>query len=801
MKKLLSAMAMMALPCIAFAQFTLTGTVKNKSTNEPVAGAAISIENTYYTVTSNAEGKYQVKNLEEGNYIVHVWMLGYEMLTGHLSIAGNIDHDLLLTESSVLGDEVIIQATRADERSGVAYTNVSKDEIEKSNLGQDVPYLLNSLPSVVVTSDAGAGVGYSGIRIRGTDPSRINVTINGIPVNDAESQGTFWVDIPDIASSIDNMQVQRGVGTSTNGAGAFGGSINVQTTKLNAKPYAELNNSYGSFNTIKNTLLAGSGLIDSAWTFDTRLSNIRSDGYIDRASSDLGSYYVSGAYYGKSTIIKAITFSGVEETYQAWYGVHEDSLKTNRTFNPAGMYFDEAGNMKFYDNQVDHYRQDYYQLHFSKMINPSLNLNAALHYTKGSGYYEEYKEDQGFGDYGLDTIVIDSANIISTTDLIRRKWLDNDFYGFTFSANYDSHKQLAFTFGGGWNKYDGDHFGEITWAQYAGNSSIRERYYNDNAVKTDLNVFAKAAYTFAERLHVFTDLQYRSINYTFLGFDADLDNVTQTAKLSFINPKAGITYDLNEQANVYASYSMGNKEPNRDDYTQSTPSSRPLHETLNDIEIGYRHNMKKAAWSLNAYYMMYKNQLVLTGEINDVGAYNRSNVDDSYRAGIEAEFGWKIFEQLEWAGNVTLSRNKIKNFVEYIDDYDTYTQIAKEYAETDIAFSPNIVASSIISFSPVKSMEMSLFTKYVGKQYLDNTSNDSRKIDPYLTNDLRASYSIKLKKMREIGITFIANNIFNELYESNGYTFSYIYGGEFITENYYYPQAEFNWLAGVSLKF
>lgn len=800
MKKFISAMALLALPCLASAQFLVGGIVKNKATSEPMPGAIVSVEGTFINVRTDVEGVFRIAGMKAGTHIIHVQMLGYAPITDTIRLSSDLEKIYELHESPLLVDEVIVQATRAGEGSALAYSNVNKKDIEKINLGQDMPYLLNQTPSVVVTSDAGAGVGYTGIRIRGTDPSRINVTINGIPVNDAESQGMFWVDLPDLASSIDNIQVQRGVGTSTNGAGAFGGSVNIQTIKLNPKPYAELNNSYGSFNTVKNTVMAGTGLIDSAWAFDARLSNISSDGYIDRASSKLGSYYVSGAYYGKSTIVKAITFSGVEETYQAWYGVHKDSLKTNRTFNPAGMYFDANGNILYYDNQVDHYRQDYYQLHFSKMLSADLNLNAALHYTKGYGYYEEYKEDQELGAYGLENVVIDSNNIITSTDLIRRKWLDNDFYGFTFSANYDTHKRLLLTLGGGWNQYDGDHFGEVIWAQYASNGSIRHRYYEDNGVKTDLNFFAKANYSIMKRLHAFADIQYRTIYYKFLGFNSNLENVSQDASLAFINPKAGITYDISDKINIYASYSIGNKEPNRDDYTQSTPESRPKHETLNDIEAGYRHHTGKAAWSVNLYYMMYKNQLVLTGEINDVGAYNRSNVDESYRAGVEAEFGWKIIKNLEWAANVTLSRNRIKNFSEFIDDYDNGVQLVNIYEETDIAFSPNMIAANIITYSPLKGAEISLLSKYVGEQFLDNTSNKNRMIEAYFVNDARISYSFKTKKIKEIGLSLMVNNVFNEMYESNGYTYSYVYGG-MVTESFYYPQAGINWLAGLSLKF
>lgn len=800
MKKLISAIAFLAMPCIAAAQFTLSGTITGTGQNTPLPFATVTVDETFLHVQTNLEGAYMLRNLPAGKHVIRISMLGFKTLTDTILLSSDMQKTYRLKEAGTVMDEVIVQATRANEQSAVAYANITKKEIDKINLGQDVPYLLNQTPSVVVTSDAGAGVGYTGIRIRGTDPSRINVTINGIPVNDAESQGTFWVDLPDIASSFDNVQVQRGIGTSTNGAGAFGGSINIQTTKLNPKPYAELHNSYGSFNTIKNTVMAGTGLLDSAWAFDARLSNLKSDGYIDRASADLGSYYVSGAWYGKSTMVKAITFSGVEETYQAWYGVHKDSLESNRTFNPAGMYFDEEGNIRYYDNQVDHYRQDYYQLHFSKLISQKLNFNAALHYTKGGGYYEEYKEDAALSDYGLNEIMIDSSNTISYTDLIRRKWLDNDFYGATFSANYDPYKKLSVTLGGAWNRYDCDHFGEVIWAQFASNGNIRHRYYDDNAVKTDLNVFGKVLYNFSKKLSAFADVQYRMVDYTFLGFNSDRVNITQNAALNFINPKAGITYNINERANLYVFYGRGNKEPNRDDYTQSTPQSRPKHETLDDIEAGYRHNMKRAAWSINAYYMMYKNQLVLTGEVNDVGAYNRSNVEDSYRAGVEAELGVKVLKNLEWAGNVTFSRNKIANFKEYIDDYDNGGQMVNTYTETDIAFSPEIIAANMITFSPVKGGEITLMSKYVGEQFLDNTSDRDRMIDAFFVNDLRMTYSFKPEKFGEISLKLHVNNLFNEIYESNGYTYSYIYGG-LVTESFYYPQAGINWLAGLSLKF
>jgi iron complex outermembrane receptor protein len=800
---------------LSFSQISISGKVSDKKNGNSVAGATIRISNTFIAAQSKSDGSFQIRNLKPGKYVIQVSLIGYKPINDSLDLSSDKTLSYELEENSVLMDEVIVTATRADKLSAMAYTSISKEQIAEQNLGQDLPYLLNQQPSVVTTSDAGAGVGYTGIRIRGSDATRVNVTINGIPVNDAESQGTYWVDLPDIASSIDNIQLQRGVGTSSNGAGAFGGSLNIQTTKLNPKAYAEWNSSYGSFNTIKNTVNVGTGLINERFAVDARLSKINSDGFIDRSSADLRSYYLSGAYYGKKNIIKFITFSGYEETYQAWNGVPEARLRgddqgmQDHIFN---NYLDAADasnllnsnsrtyNSYTYDNQVDHYVQTYYQLHFSHEFNRNWNSNIALYYTKGKGYYEEYKKGQAFSSYGLPDVEVGSE-VISSTDLVRRRWLDNDLFGTTFSLNYNSQKKLSGVIGGGWNNYTGQHYGEIIWAQYASTGTIHHQYYRDTANKNDFNIFIKANYAVTKKLNVFADLQYRMINYSFLGFDDSLNNVDQTATLSFLNPKAGISYELIPNAFVYASYSIGNKEPSRADYTQSTPTSRPKHETLNDLEIGYKHSTKSAAWSVNIYHMDYKNQLVLTGEINDVGAYNRTNVAKSYRQGIEAEFGVKIIKSLSWSGNITFSKNKIKNFKEYIDNYDSTAQRVIVYSETDIAYSPGIIAGSTITFEPVKNLKFSFISKYVGEQYLDNTSNKSRKLDAFFVNDLRINYNFKTKYIREIGFTLAINNLFAEQYESNGYTFGYIYGNKHIVENFYYPQAGLNYMAGVTLKF
>lgn len=807
--------SLLTVSALAFSQFSISGKVTSKKNQESIPGATISINNTFLTAQSKSDGSFEIKNLKAGSYVLQVSFIGYQALTDSFQLAADLSKTYELEESAVLMDEVIISSTRADEKSAMAYSLVNKQQIAEQNLGQDLPYLLNQLPSVVTTSDAGAGVGYTGIRIRGSDATRVNVTINGIPVNDAESQGTYWVDLPDIASSVESIQLQRGVGTSTNGAGAFGGSLNIQTTRLNPKGYGEWNSSYGSFNTMKNTVNVGSGLINDKFSVDARLSKISSDGFIDRASSDLRSYYLSAAYYGKKNIVKFITFSGYEETYQAWYGIPQSKLRGDQ----AGMtdyifnnYLDaeEASNLLnshnrtynpyTYNNQVDHYVQNYYQLHFSHEFSRNWNSNIALHYTKGKGYYEEFKKNESFASYGLPDVYI-GTDTITSTNLVRRRWLDNDFYGATFSLNYNSFKKLSAVIGGAWNNYYGLHYGEIIWAQYAMNNDIHQHYYNDTANKSDFNIFVKANYAVTKKLNVFADLQYRMVNYSFLGFDDSLKNVEQSAALSFFNPKLGLSYNLKENINVYASYSVGNKEPGRDDYTQSTPSSRPKPETLNDLEIGYRHSTKMAMWGLNLYYMDYKNQLVLTGEINDVGAYNRTNVAKSYREGIEAELNIKLLKSLTWNANVTLSKNKIKDFKEYIDNYDSTAQRVITYTESDIAFSPNVIAGSTICFESLKNLKFSFISKYVGKQYLDNTSNEERRLDAFFVNDLRINYSFKTKLIREIGLALTINNLFSEQYESNGYTWGYIYGGKHTVENFYYPQAGINYLVGLTLKF
>lgn len=792
MKKFIFAFtAAVALPGMLWAQLTLQGKISDQDDHTALSRASITL-NGNISIQSKTDGSYIFNNLKAGDYQLKVSYVGYQSKTLSLSLTENKTKNVVLQKSLLLADEVMVNATRASENSATTFKNLSKEDIAKNNFGQDLPYLLDQTPGVVTFSDAGAGVGYTGLRIRGSDATRVNVTINGIPYNDPESQGSFWVNLPDFASSVDNIQIQRGVGTSTNGAGAFGGSLNIQTGKLRDSAYFETNNSGGSYNTLKNSLNLGTGLINGKFAFDGRLSRIVSDGYMDKASSDLKSYFVSGAYYGKNSLLRLNVFSGKEKTYQAWNGVPESKLTTDRRYNEFT-----------YDDQTDNYQQDHYQLLYSKSFSDKLSANAALHYTKGRGYYEEFKVDQKFAAYGLDTLFIGTTTI-AKTDLVRRRWLDNQFYGATYSVRYQPNTALDFTLGGAYNEYSGDHYGEIIWAKFSSQRKIHDRYYEDDAFKSDFNIYGKANYQL-NKLALFADLQYRTIYYKFFGFDYNQNNVTQNATLNFFNPKIGFTYAVDANSNFYASYSVGNKEPNRKDYTLSTPQSRPKAERLNDVEVGYRIRNQWVSAGANAYLMDYKNQLVLTGQINDVGSYIRSNVDKSYRSGIELDATFGISPKLSWALTSAFSQNKVKNFVEYIDKYTFgggyQGQQVNTYGKTDIAFSPNYVGSSTIAYKLVDNFEIALLSKYVSKQYLDNTSNEQRKLDAFFVNNLRLNYSFKLKGVKSLELGLLVNNIFNELYESNGYTFSAFYDGALETSNYYFPQAETNFLVSLNLKF
>ncbi len=798
---------------ISFSQFSIKGSVQS-SQGEKLAWSRITIEDTYVSTLTNEDGQFELTNLKADKYVLVIRSLGYDILKKEVDLTKNIsDLNIELKEMAYMYDKIIVEAVRAGDKTPTTYTNLSSKDIEKQNFGQDLPFLFQGTPSTVVTSDAGAGVGYTGIRIRGVDPTRTNVTINGIPINDSESHGVFWVNMPDFASSVDNIQIQRGVGTSSNGAAAFGASINIETNDINREAYAVLDNSYGSFNTIKNTIKAGSGLINDKFTVDMRLSNIQSEGYIDRASSNLKSLYVSGAWLGKKSILKANVFMGREKTYQAWWGTPQSVLSGNQdsivAFADRNWVFGddrdnllESGrtyNYYTYDNEVDNYGQDHYQLHFLHEVNKNLNFSVAGHYTRGKGYFEQYKAGEDFSTYGFDPLVF-TNDTVTTTDVIRRRWLDNHFYGGVFALNYNK-KNLDLTFGGSANAYQGGHYGEVIWAEFASQSDIRDRYYDNDAFKIDLMSYLKATYSIKD-FTFYGDLQYRHIDYNFLGFD-EVDGVIvtldQNTSYDFFNPKLGLMYDIDEKNNVYASFAIGSREPTRGDFIESTPTSRPLPEQLQNAEVGYRLKTKNVFVNANYYLMNYKNQLILTGQVNDVGAYVRDNVSKSYRTGVELEAGAMLGKKVSVSANLTLSQNKIPTFIEYIDDYDNGGQIEITHTNSDLAFSPNIIGSAAVSYEPLKNLFFTLTSKYVGKQFLDNTSNDYRSLDAYFISHLRADYSFETKVFKEIKVGVAVNNIFNHFYANNGYTYGWYAGGAYARENFMYPQAGINFLGRLSL--
>jgi iron complex outermembrane receptor protein len=811
------------------AQFVIRGKVISQD-QKPLNGVNIVISETYYKTNSDLEGAFSFNRLQSGKYTLVFSKPGLEVRKEEVILTDkDVALEIRLDQSAVTMEEIQVSAVRASEKTPTTYTNLSSKEIRQINYGQDLPFLLDGTPSTVVTSDAGAGIGYTGIRIRGVDPTRTNVTVNGIPLNDSESHGVFWVNMPDFASSAESIQVQRGVGTSSNGAAAFGSSINIKTDNIRKTAYAEIDNSAGSFNTFRNTIKAGTGLIDGKFAVDARLSRISSDGFIDRASSNLKAFYVSGALVGKNSVLKANVFSGIEKTYQAWYGVpgaklsgDKESLLTHfyNNYYPGGLYEtaqDSANlfssnantyNYYTYENESDNYQQDHYQLHYTQNFFTGLTMNLSGHLTRGRGYYEQYRRNEDFSGYGLEPLVIGNDTVTST-DLIRQRWLDNIFYGSVLSFDFKGKKGLDVLAGGAWNYYDGAHFGEIVWARYASQSETGKRYYDNSAQKTEVNAFLKANYQW-KSLNLFGDVQVREIHYAYESGVESFGNgkpQRNAIDFTFFNPKAGAMYDISPKNNVYASVSVAHREPVRDDFFQSTENSRPRPERLVNVEMGHRYRGKKLFVNANYYLMEYKDQLILTGEINDVGAYVRTNVESSYRTGVELESGYLISEKWKVVGNISLSKNKIREFKEFVDNYDNYDQNGNmiqtviEHKNTDIAFSPGVIASLTLTYKPLRDLELNFANKYVGAQFLDNTSNDSKAINAYLVSHARIGYTIRTKGTCLIDLGLLVNNLFDTSFQNNGYTWGYIYGGQRITENYYYPQAGRNYMLRLAVRF
>jgi len=820
--------ALLALPCSsAWAQGPVSGTVTDARTGTALPGATVLLDGAA-TAATDAAGAFAIPVVPAGAHELRITFVGYEPLVQ--TLRGQATEQRLspgLQPGGILTGEALVTASRANERTATAYTNLSKQDLAQRNFGQDLPYLLDQTPSVVVNSDAGAGVGYTDIRIRGTSNTGINMTINGVPLNDAESHGSFLINLPDLASSVNSLQVQRGVGTSQNGGAAFGASINISTLDNRREAYGETQNSFGSFNTWKNNVSFGTGLLGGHFTFDGRLSRISSEGYMNRAASDLKSYYFAAGYQQKSTLLKFITFSGREKTYQAWNGVPEPALTGNAA--QLQQYVDngelseadaervrrEGRRYSYYtyDNQTDNYQQNHYQLHLAQGLGANWNLGAALHLTRGFGYYESFRANRKLVDYGLADVVIGSQTI-KRTDLVDRKWLDNYFFGGTFALNYQpkANDRLQATLGGAWNRFLNDHYGEVIWAQYASNGSVRQRYYFNDAAKTDHNVYARATWQALPALGVYGDVQVRHIKYNIDGLESGQNDVGTHVNYTFFNPKAGATLTLATGQQLYASFAVGQREPVRSDFTDRPAGDQSAKaERLHDLEGGYRFTRPDAGllgphtavrFEANYFYMHYRNQLVATGQLNDVGTALRTNAARSYRTGLELTGFVSAHDKLSLSSTLTVSRNRILNYRDVVYDADYNPVVADQPRTTTVSYSPSTISAHTLEGQPLKGLRLALLYKTVSRQYLDNSTSEARRIKPYQVLDFRVRYAIRPVFVKEIELGLLVNNVLNRRYVANGYTYGYPGAdGQPQTFNWYFPQATRNFLASVGVKF
>jgi len=814
--KLLATIAFCLLALSSFAQQMFTVEVLEKS-GKPINAATVTIDG--QSKSTDEKGFVQFDNLQNRFYNLNISFIGYKSETIRINPSKQANFSVQLIPQVYQFEELYVSATRAKENSATTFKTLNKDDIKKVNLGQDIPYLLDQTPGVVIGSDAGAGIGYTNMTIRGSDNERINVTLNGIPLNNPESMGSFFVNLPDFASNTESIQIQRGIGTSTNGPAAFGASLNFQTDALEVKPYVEFNNSFGSYNSWKNTMKVGSGLINDKFAFNARLSRISSDGYVDRASSNLKSFYVDGGLYTEKHTLKATVFSGKEKTYQAWYGLAEPLFTGNKErleeyadnlwlFGEEREKFlngDRKYNYYTYDNQTDNYTQTHTHLNYSFRPNEKITFNTALHYTRGAGYYEEFRPADGLDHYGISPVQ-SNGETIEDTDLVRRRWLDNHFYGLTYSLLYKPSSALNFTFGGAYNQYKGDHYGEVIWADLVPDDKLGDKYYLSHANKNDFNFFAKTDYRL-ENFLFNLDLQYRNIVYNGKGDDDKIKDFEFKDNLNFFNPKAGITYLLNNNSNLYASYAFASKEPTRNDYVENPIGVFPKTEKMQDIEAGYRFRNENINIGANLYAMLYRDQLIPTGALNDVGSAVRINVDKSYRLGFELDASWRIHPKFIWSATAALSQNKIQDFVEHIpvynDDFDVVRDELITHKSTDIAKSPAVVLSNNLTYRPIDALSFSFLSKYISRIYLDNTSEKNRSIAPSFVNNFQAVYSFSAFGIERIDLNLMVNNIFNEKYATSGYTYSMIMEsvGQRDYFNFYYPQAETNAMLGLNIRF
>lgn len=794
MRKYMIVCAVALLANGSFAQVELKGTVQDPE-GTPVPFASVLLGSQGQLAPTDASGTFRAGGLFEGDLRVRVSAVGFLPKDTLIALqAGENNVRIVLHQQVVELSAAEVTALRVGDRAPFAKSMLNAEDIAQRNTGVDLPYLLELLPSVVVGSDAGTGIGYTNMRIRGSDATRTNITLNGVPFNDAESQGAFLVNLPDLATSTEDIEVQRGVGTSTNGPGAFGASVNVRTTAVKENPWGLVDAGAGSYNTQRYSVSAGTGLISNRFSLDMRLSSITSDGYIDRASADLKSYFLQGAWVGKRRSLRFITFRGNALTYQAWDGVPREVIDTNRTYNAFT-----------YDNQVDHYDQTHYQLLFDQQLGPSTKLNITLFRVLGAGYYEQFRPNDKLSTYGIGSAII-NGDTLTRTDIIRRRWLDNALTGLNASADIKLGRHRL-VLGGSYSDYRGDHFGEVIWARWAGETDIRHRYYDNEAHKTDANAFAKLVFALNEHIDLYGDAQVRHVGYSFLGVNNDLTDITQEVDYTFFNPKAGLLWRLRHGSRAYASFAVANREPNRKDLTGGTPLEWPRSEQLLDYELGFEHRTGRWNAGVNLFYMDYHHQLVVTGELGDTGAALRTNVPKSYRAGAELSFAAQLAKPLTWRGNATFSTNKVRNFTEYVDDWDNGGQVAIHHAESDLAYSPAVIAASELSVriwnKPGKGhADLAFITKYVGQQYLDNTASSERMLDAYVVNDLRATATLlNVKGTKSVDFNLTVRNLFSELYESNGWVYSYFSEGRRQEQVGLFPQAPINVLGGVSLRF
>ncbi|NNE25911.1 MAG: TonB-dependent receptor [Saprospiraceae bacterium] len=808
--RLLLILAILSFQIQLLSQNSISGTVENNS-GQRLVGASIFLLDTNFAAATDDNGRFVIEDIPAGTYVMKCTYVGFSDLEQSIQLDSSLRLELVLDGTIYDLDRIVITANQLEDEDPFTYQNLSKENIERRNGSQDLPYLLEHTPSMVVTSDAGTGIGYTGLRVRGSDPTRINVTINGIPLNDSESHGVFWVNMPDFSNSVESIQIQRGVGPSTNGSGAFGASLNLNTNELYSNGFININSGYGSFNTRKVAVSMNTGLINNQYQIEGRYSYIASDGYVDRASANLSSWYFSAAKVDENSSLRLNLFSGKETTYQSWWGTpeaiideDEEALRAHYNRNVGSIYntvedslnlFNSGRTYNYYtyENQVDDYRQTHVQLFYAKDFQNGLTLNATGHYTKGKGYFEEFRHQEDLQIYLL-------TDTFRLSDLVRRRWLDNDFYGAIINARYTLNENSLVTVGASANRYVGDHFGNVIAAEQGVNFNPFDRYYENTGKKLDINSYAKFDIALSDRLNVFADVQYRMIDYSAAGLDNGSIPIAIDTSYKFFNPKAGISYNLTAERNIYLSYARAQREPVRNDFIDAIGTAVPEPEKLDNIELGFRSNGAKSSYGINLYYMSYKDQLVVTGALNDVGGAIRQNVSDSYRMGIELQMGRQLNDALKWDVNLSYSQNKIDAFQEIIADYDNGGLIINDFENTDIAFSPNIVAGSVLEYAPNSFLKLYWQSKFVGRQYLDNTSNINRSIDPYWVNDIIVKYTLPTDYFEMFELKLMVNNLLNASYVSNGYSYSYSFG-ELVTENFYYPQAGIHFNLGLNVTF